>query len=88
MYTRGMSTTVTPSEFRQEQSHFLEIAQREPVAILSRGTRRRAVVVSPDFYDRAVQALEDIEDIRAAAAARQETGTISHEDLKAELGLD
>lgn len=46
------------------------------------------MVVSPDFYDRAVQALEDIEDIRAAAAARQEDGAISHEDLKAELGLD
>lgn len=48
----------------------------------------RAVVVSPGFYDRAVQALEDIEDIRAAAAARQETGGISQEDLRSELGLD
>lgn len=82
-----MSTTATPSEFRSEQSRYLDIAQREPVAILSRGTRRRAVVVSPDFYDRAVQALEEIEDIRAAADARQEAGEISHEALKAELGL-
>lgn len=82
-----MSITATPSEFRNEQSRFLDVAQREPVAILSRGTRRRAVVVSPDFYDRAVQALEDIEDIRAAAEARKEAGEVSHEDLKAELGL-
>ncbi|RSZ63893.1 type II toxin-antitoxin system Phd/YefM family antitoxin [Corynebacterium hylobatis] len=82
-----MSITVTPSQFRSEQSHYLEAAQREPVVILSGGTRRRAVIVSPDFYDRAVQALEDIEDIRAAAAARQEAGQISHEDLKAERGL-
>lgn len=82
-----MSTTATPSEFRNEQSRYLDAAQREPVSILSRGTRRRAVVVSPDFYDRAVQALEDVEDIRAAAAARQEGGEISHEDLKVELGL-
>lgn len=83
-----MSTTVTPSQFRNEQSRYLDIAQREPVAILNRGTRRRAVVVSPDFYDRAIQALEDLEDIRAAEAARQEAGGISHEDLKAELGLN
>ena len=87
MYNLNMSVTTTPSEFRSEQSRYLDIAQREPVSILSRGTRRRAVVVSPDFYDRAVQALEDIEDIRAAALARQETGEISHEALKAELGL-
>lgn len=86
-YDRGMSTTVTSSEFRSEQSRYLDVAQREPVAILSRGTRRRAVVVSPDFYDRAIQALEDVEAIRAAAVARQEAGGISHEDLKAELGL-
>ncbi len=88
MYVWCMSTTATPSEFRSEQSRYLDAAQREPVTILSRGTRRRAVVVSPDFYDRAVQALEDIEDIRAAAEAGQEDEAISHEDLKAELGLD
>lgn len=52
------------------------------------GMPDRAVGVSPGFYDRAVQALEDIEDIRAAAAARQETGGISQEDLRSELGLD
>lgn len=86
-YNKGMNTAVTSSEFRSEQSRYLDVAQREPVAILSRGARRRAVVVSPGFYDEAVKALEDIEDIRAAAAARQEEGDISHEDLKAELGL-
>ena len=85
---RQDSTTVTLSQFRNEQSRYLDAVQREPVTILSRGTRRRAVVVSPDFYDRDIQALEDIEDIRAAAAARQEAGEISHEGLKAELGLD
>lgn len=83
-----MSTIATPSQFRSEQSRYLDAAQREPVSILNRGTRRRAVVVSPEFYDRAVQALEDIEDIHAAADARQEPGVISHEDLKSELGLN
>ena len=46
-----MSTEVTTSEFRNEQSRYLDAAQREPVSILSRGARRRAVVVSPDFFD-------------------------------------
>lgn len=86
MHNIYMSGNASPSEFRSEQGRYLDIAQREPVFILSRGTRRRAVVVSPDFYDRAVQALEDIEDIRAAAHARQEADEISHQALKAELG--
>ena len=55
--------------------------------ILSRGSRRRAVVVSPEFFDRALQALEDQVDMKAAAAARRENDSISHEDLMAELGL-
>lgn len=82
-----MGITVTLSQFRSEQSHYLDAAQREPVTILSRGPRRRAVVVSPDFYDRAVQALEDGEDIRAAAAARQEAGGVSHEEFTSDLEL-
>ena len=82
-----MGITVTLSQFRSEQSHYLDAAQREPVTILSRGPRRR-VVVSPDFYDRAVQALEDGDDIRAAAAARQEAGGVSHEEFTSDLELD
>lgn len=88
LYALIMTVTATTSDFRREQSHYLDVAQREPVSILSRGTRRRAVVVSPDFYDRAVEALEDIEDIRAAAQARTEKESISFEDLKKELGLE
>lgn len=85
---KGMGITVTLSQFRSEQSHYLDAAQREPVTILSCGPRRRAVMVSPDFYDRAVQALEDGEDIRAAAAARQEAGGVSHEEFTSDLELD
>lgn len=83
-----MSTEVTTSEFRNEQSRYLYAAQREPVSILSRGALRRAVVVSPDFFDCAIEALEDMEDIRAAAAARREGGEMTLEELKAEFGLD
>ncbi|TLP71175.1 type II toxin-antitoxin system Phd/YefM family antitoxin [Nesterenkonia sphaerica] len=80
-------TSTTLSDFRAHQSKVLDDAQREPVEILSRGSRRRAVVVSPEFFDRAIQALEDQSDIRGAAEARGETGQVSHEDLMAELGL-
>ena len=79
---------MTTSEFRNEQSRYLDAAQREPVLILSRGSRRRAVVVSPDFFDRAIEALEDMEDIRAAAAARLDDEVVTLEELKAEFGLD
>jgi antitoxin StbD len=80
-------TSTNLSHFRANQSKVLDDAQRGPVEILSRGSRRRAVVVSPEFFDRALEALEDAEDIRAAAAARGEQGSVSHEDLMAELGL-
>jgi antitoxin StbD len=80
-------TATTLSNFRAHQSKVLDDAQREPVEILSRGRRRRAVVVSPEFFDRALEALEDAEDTRAAAVARGEQGSVSHEELVAELGL-
>ena len=77
----------TLSYFRAHQSELLDAAQRAPAEILSRGSRRRAAVVSPEFFDRALQALEDQADVKAAAAARREDDSISHEDLMAELGL-
>lgn len=80
--------SVTLSQFRNQQSDYIAAAQREPVEITSRGARRRAVVVSPDFYDRAVAALEDQADIRAAAAARRDpAGRIPFDELMEELGV-
>jgi hypothetical protein len=75
------------SEFRSQQSSLIAAAQREPVEVTSRGSVLRAVVVSPDFYDRALQALEDQADVRAAALARKEHGRVSQEELEQELGL-
>ena len=74
-------TSVTLSQFRNNQSDYIAAAQLEPVEITSRGVGRRAVVVSPAFYDRAVQALEEQADIRAAIEARNETGRVSHQEL-------
>lgn len=88
MYIYDMEIkSVASSEFRNSQSQLLEEAQRTPVVITSRGSRARAVVVSPAFFARAVEALEDLEDIRAAEIARQESAEISFEDLKKELGF-
>lgn len=78
--------SATLSQFRSQQSDYIGAAQREPVEITSRGVGRRAVVVSPEFFDRAMQALEDLDDIRAAAAARKEPH-MPFEDLADELGL-
>lgn len=75
------------SKFRANQSAVLDAAQREPVELFSRGSRRRAVVVSPEFFDSALQALEDQTDVRGAAEARNEQGNVSHEDLMTELGI-
>lgn len=80
-------TSVTLSQFRSQQSECIAAAQREPVEITSRGVGRRAVVVSPEFFDRALKALEDQADIRGAAEARNEVGRVSHEELMSELGL-
>jgi prevent-host-death family protein len=77
---------VTLSQLRSQQSDYIAAAQREPVEITSRGAGRRAAVVSPEFFDRAIQALEDQSDIQAAAAARQEP-RIAFDDLIDELGL-
>ena len=82
----GRMTSVTLSQFRSQQSDYIAAAQREPVEITSRGAGRRAVVVSPDFFDRALQALEDQADIRAASEARKEP-RVPFEDLVEELGL-
>ncbi len=79
-------TSASLSEFRSRQSDYIAAAQREPVVITSRGVGRRAVVVSPEFYDRAIQALEDQADIRAAEEARKEP-RIPFEELMEEIGL-
>ena len=82
-----LMNSVTLSQFRSQQSDYIAAAQRGPVEITSRGAGRRAVVVSPDFFDRALQALEDQADARGAAEARNEKGRVSHEELMRELGL-
>ncbi|AZL07663.1 MULTISPECIES: type II toxin-antitoxin system prevent-host-death family antitoxin [Brevibacterium] len=79
--------SVTLSQFRNQQSNYIAAAQREPVEITSRGAGRCAVVVSPEFYDRALQALEEQSDTLDAQKARQEEKWIAHEELVREIGI-
>lgn len=84
----GAMNSVSMSEFRARQSDLIASTQREPLVITSRGAQRRAVVVSPEFFDRAIEALEDQIDAQAANEAREgEEPRVSHRDLMAELGL-
>lgn len=48
---------VTTTEFRAELRELLELVNRQPVTVASRGARPRGVLVSPDFFDRACDAL-------------------------------
>lgn len=82
---RWFMTSVTLSQFRNQQSDYNAAAQREPVETTPRGADRRAMVVSPELYDRAIQALEDQADIQAAAARK--VPRILFRELIDELGL-
>ena len=48
---------VTTSEFLMRLSELLELASRQPDTVASRGERARGALVSPDFFDRACDAL-------------------------------
>ena len=57
-------STATLSDFRQNQAHYIAAAQVEPVELRSRGAQTRAVLVSPAFYEEAMEALEERRDRR------------------------
>lgn len=64
-------------------------ASHAPVFLTRRG-RRVAAVIDADDLERLTQAAEDLADIEAADVARAEIaehGTISGEEVKADLGL-
>ena len=79
--------TMSAAEFRGRIGEAMDAVQREPVTVTNRG-RARAVLVSVDFYERALAALEDDADIAAAAEARADDGPrVTQEELLADLGL-
>ncbi|MCF4123734.1 type II toxin-antitoxin system Phd/YefM family antitoxin [Antribacter sp. KLBMP9083] len=52
------SNLVTATDLRHTLTRVLDSAQEEPVGITSRGAVR-AVLVSPGFYERALEALDE-----------------------------
>lgn len=56
-----MATIIGASDFRARTGELLDTAKEEPV-ILTRHNRRVAVIVSPDFYARALAALGEPEE--------------------------
>lgn len=80
--------TTSSDEARIHWAELLDNVRSGPVHINRRG-RAVAVLVDPDFYERALEALEDVADLAAARAARENNEPlVSHEDLKRELGID
>lgn len=76
------------NDARTQWAELIELVRTEPVHIERRG-REVAVLVSPAFFERAIEALEDIEDIAAAEASMAEAGpVVSHEELMRELGIE
>ncbi len=85
--------TVTVSEARGHLAAMIDRArsEHEPIYLARRG-RRVAALIDADDLDELLELAEDMADIRAAEAARQEmraTGEapIPWEQVKADLGL-
>jgi prevent-host-death family protein len=85
MYTPIM-TTVSAAEARNHLSDVIEASHHEPVFIERRG-QRSAVVISPEQYERMLEALEEVEDGEAFDAAMAEEGpNVPWDRVKADLG--
>jgi antitoxin Phd len=78
--------TMNISYARSKLPEAVEVARGEAV-ILERYGQRAAVLVSPEQYDKMMDALEDAEDVKAFdAAVREEGPNIPWDQVKADLG--
>ena len=78
---------MTATDAREHFAEALAASSREPVFITRHG-KRVAALVTAEFYERAIEALEDAEDAAAARAALDEDGpSIPWEVVKTDLGL-
>lgn len=85
MYNSNMSI-VSVADARNQLSDVIARSQSEAVFIERRG-ERAAVVVSPEQYERMLEALEDAEDVAAFDEAIAEEGpNIPWAQVKADLG--
>lgn len=87
MYSCDMSS-VSVADARSHLSDVIARSQQEAVFIERRG-QRAAVVVSPERYERMLEALEDAEDAAAFDEAMAEEGeSIPWDQVKKDLGWE
>lgn len=87
MYNFAMSS-VSVADARSHLSDVIARSQQEAVFIERRG-QRAAVVVSPERYERMLEALEDAEDAAAFDEAMTEEGeNIPWDQVKKDLGWE
>lgn len=85
MYSCHM-TTINVTDARARFSEVIERSHGEAVFLERRG-RAEAVVISPEQYERMMEALEDAEDVAAFDDAMAEEGdNVPWDQVKADLG--
>ncbi|QHC71221.1 type II toxin-antitoxin system Phd/YefM family antitoxin [Rathayibacter sp. VKM Ac-2801] len=80
--------TISVTDARANFSDVVERSHTEAVFVERRG-RAEAVVISPEQYERMMDALEEVEDVQAFDAAMAEEGDdIPWTQAKADLGWE
>lgn len=85
--SKNFEIDVPVTEARADLATLIEKTYEHPVRITSHG-RVKAIIVSPSFFERAIEALEDIEDAQAFdEAIKDRSPGVPWEEVKKELGL-
>ena len=85
LYSRPM-VKFTVSEARAKLAQVVALSRRRPV-VLERHGEEVAVLISPERYERMLEALEELEDQEAFDAALAEAGaSVSWDEARADLG--
>ena len=86
MYNLSM-TTLSISELRADIARAVSSTKKAPVEISKHG-EPVAFLISPSMYERFVDALEDLEDLRTIEEALKQPGkNTPWEQVKREMGL-
>jgi prevent-host-death family protein len=81
-------STISVSDARGKLPEVIETAHTEAV-FLERHGKPAAVLISPEQYDRLMDALEDVEDVHAFDEAMADEGSnIPWDQVKADLGWE
>lgn len=82
---------ITPQELTEQLDHHINALQKKPIALTIKG-KTKAILVKPEFYERALDAIGDLEFLKRV----EEQGGIDEigklpgrplEEVKKELGL-